>query len=146
MFAIVMRDEELCVELLQRIIPGRKIRQVRFPETSVINLEYLETEKTLIPGLLGKIVRLDVLFKDYDTWYIIEMQVQDTGELPKRSRFYHFSLDTFILNQGQSFSELKPCYVIFICMFDLFEQDEAMYSFQMMDGKNCCLWEMNSIH
>ena len=141
MFAIVMRDEELCTGLLQRIIPERKIRQVRFPETPLVNLKYLETEKTLIPGIRAKSVRLDVLFEDSDVWYIIEMQVQDTRELPKRSRYYHASLDTYILQQGQHFSKLKPCYVIFICLFDLFGRNEPMYQFQMIDEKNHLLLE-----
>lgn len=35
--------------------------------------------------------------------------------------------------RGQEYSELQPGYVIFICLFDLFEQNEAVYSFEMTD-------------
>ena len=31
-FAIVMKDAELCRELIERILPGRKISKIRFPE------------------------------------------------------------------------------------------------------------------
>lgn len=33
-----MRDEELCSELIQRIIPERRIRKIRFPDSLVVNL------------------------------------------------------------------------------------------------------------
>ena len=64
MFAIVMRDEKLCTGLLQRIIPERKISQIRFPDSPLVNVKYLETEKTLIPDANAKSVWLDVLFED----------------------------------------------------------------------------------
>ena len=64
MFAIVMRDEELCTGLLQRIIPERKISQIRFSDSPLVNVKYLETEKTLIPDANAKSVWLDVLFED----------------------------------------------------------------------------------
>lgn len=136
MFAIVMRDEDLCRELLQRIMPERTIREIRFPDNPLVNVEYLETEKTLIPGLHAKSVRLDVLFEDSDAWNVIEMQVEDTGELPKRSSYYHAVLAVQALKRGKKYDQLKSRYVIFICMFDLFGLDEPMYRFQMRDEKN----------
>lgn len=136
MFAIVMRDEQLCTGLLQRIIPERKISQVRFPDSPLVNVKYLETEKTLIPDANAKSVRLDVLFEDESAWYVLEMQVIDTGEIPKRSRYYHSASDVRTLGSGRRYSELKPCYVIFICMFDLFGLEEPIYRFQMTHGKN----------
>ena len=51
-FAIVMKDAELCRELIERILPGRKISKIRFPEPPSS-----ETEKTIIPGLYAKSVR-----------------------------------------------------------------------------------------
>lgn len=136
MFAIIMRDEELCKELIQRIIPEREIRSIRFPDSPLINLNYLETEKTLIPGLYAKSVRLDVLFMDSEIWCVMEMQVQDTKELPPRIRYYHSVLDAFFLKRGQNYNALKPCYVIFICQFDLFGLGEPVYRFETIDEKN----------
>ena len=101
-----------------------------------MNVKYLETEKTMIPDANAKSVRLDVLFEDENAWYVLEMQVIDTGEIPKRSRYYHSASDVRTLGAGRRYIELKPCYVIFICMFDLFGLEEPIYRFQMTHGKN----------
>ena len=63
----------------------------------------------------------------------IEMQVEKEPELPKRSRYYHTSMDTHFLKKGRDYKDLKPSYVIFICMKDPFEMGEAVYQFQMID-------------
>ena len=65
--------------------------------------------------------------------YDIEMQVEKESELPKRSRYYHTSMDTHFLKKGRPYKDLKPSYVIFICMKDPFEMGEAIYQFQMID-------------
>ena len=61
------------------------------------------------------------------------MQVEKEPELPKRSRYYHTSMDTHFLKKGRPYKDLKPSYVIFICMKDPFEMGEAIYQFQMID-------------
>ena len=38
--------------------------------------------------------------------------------------------------KGESYNELKACYVIFICMFDFCGKGEAVYRFKMRDAKN----------
>ena len=63
----------------------------------------------------------------------IEMQVEKEPELPKRSRYYHTSMDTHFLKKGRDYKDLQPSYVIFICMKDPFEMGEAIYQFQMID-------------
>ena len=63
------------------------------------------------------------------------MQVETEPELPKRSRYYHTSMDTYFLKKGKPYKDLKPSYVIFICMKDPFEMGEAVYQFQMIDKK-----------
>jgi len=35
--------------------------------------------------------------------------------------------------KGKPYKDLTPSYVIFICMKDPFEKDEAIYQFQMID-------------
>ena len=52
MFAIIMRDEELCSELIQRIIPERRIRKIRFPDSPVVNLKYLESVEPSFNGVM----------------------------------------------------------------------------------------------
>ena len=36
-FAIVMRDAALCKELVERIIPDRKVREIRFAENPAMD-------------------------------------------------------------------------------------------------------------
>ena len=44
-------------------------------------------------------------------------------------------IDTKLHRRGQYYSELRPCYVIFLCCFDLFGQDEPVYEFEYYDVK-----------
>ena len=96
MFALVMQDEEICAEFIQRLFPGKKVKSITFPND-------------------------------------IKMQVEKEPALPKRSRYYHTSMDTHFLKKGRQYKDLKPSYVIFICMKDPFEMGEAVYQFQMID-------------
>ena len=128
MFALVMQDEEICAEFIQRLFPGKKVKSITFPNDIKIT-----PEKTIVTGVLSKSVRLDVLFEGENEVYDIEMQVETEPELPKRSRYYHTSMDTHFLKKGRPYKNLKPSYVIFICMKDPFERGEAIYQFQMVD-------------
>ena len=129
-FAIVMKDAELCRELIERLLPGRKISKIRFPEPPSS-----ETEKTIIPGLYAKSVRLDVLFEDGESWNDIEMQVQKQSYLPLRGRYYHAAMDINQLHAGADYTELRPSFVIFICTFDYYEMEEPIYFFEKYDVK-----------
>jgi len=129
-FAAVMNDKNRCRKFIEKILPEKKVKDVRFPKN-----EYLETEKTILNGLYYKSVRLDVLFEDDSAWYDIEMQIEDEKNIPNRSRYYHASVDTHSLAKGDNYNNLKPCYVIFICMFDIIGLDEPIYSFEMFDKK-----------
>ena len=129
-FAIVMKDAELCRELIERILPGRKISKIRFPEPPSS-----ETEKTIIPGLYAKSVRLDVLFEDGESWNDIEMQVLKQSYLPLRGRYYHAAMDINQLHAGADYPELRPTYVIFICTFDYYGMEEPIYFFEKYDVK-----------
>ena len=141
MFSTVMQDEELFRGLLTRILPERKIQKLRLHDcedemqffTSEVRLH---TEHSIMINPYAKSVRFDVLFEDDDTWFDVECQTADTKALPQRSRYYHAVATVDSLSRGQEYSQLKPGYVIFICLFDLFGQDEPIYTFQMMDEKN----------
>lgn len=130
-FAIIMQDPALCQELLERVLPGRKVREIRFAHPAES-----ETEKTIIPGLYAKSVRLDVLFDDGEAWYDVEMQVQQQSYLPLRGRYYQAAMDINQLHAGAEYSELKPSYVIFLCTFDYYGMDEPCYFFEKFDVKN----------
>lgn len=78
-----------------------------------------------------------IVADDKGTHYNIEMQVRNTigtstgkALLPKRTRYYQGSIDTDMLQKGQNFDELPPLVLIFICAFDLFNQDRYLYEFK----------------
>ena len=154
MFAIVMRDAMLCRELIERIIPDRKVREIRFSDNPIMDSlaksiaddadrktdsdgasgwMTAETEKVIIPALLSKSVRFDALFEDEDAWFDIEMQVDWEPELPLRTRYYHASKTITSLGAGDDYHQLKPGYVIFLCLFDHFRLGEAVYRFQNLE-------------
>ncbi len=121
LFGKIMQDAELCKELLQRILPDLEIDHIEYPEL----------QKAIKPDADAKSVRLDVYVRDdKNSVYDIEMQVVDTGELPKRTRFYQSMLDLQLLDKGQTYKQLKPSYIIFICPFDTFGAGRHIYTFQ----------------
>ena len=130
MFAKVMEDRELCRDMLRIIFPDRKVKDI-----IVHKREVSVSEATVITGMESKSIRLDVLFEDERGWYDIEMHVENRENLPKRSRYYGAALDVNKLKKGRDYNELKPSYIIFICMYDEMKIDEPVYSFRMFDEK-----------
>ena len=130
MFAKVMEDEILCRDMLGIIFPGRQVKDliVHERESSI-------SEATIVTGMESKSVRLDVLFEDGSGWYDIELQVEDKGNLPKRSRYYGAALDVNKLKKGRDYNELEPSFIIFLCLYDEMGIDEPVYSFRMFDEK-----------
>ena len=121
LFGKIMRNPELCRELLQRILPDLDIERIEYPET----------QKSIQPDVDARSVRLDVYVKDdKDTVYDIEMQVADTRELPKRSRYYQGMIDLQLIDKGQTYKKLNQSYIIFICPFDLFGKGRHVYTFE----------------
>ena len=116
-----MQNPELCKELLQRILPDLKIDHIEYPEL----------QKNIKQDIDAKSVRLDVYVKDEKAVvYDIEMQVSDTKELPKRSRYYQSMIDLQLIDKGQYYNELNRSYVIFICPFDAFGKGRHIYTFE----------------
>jgi len=58
------------------------------------------------------------------------MQMTDTKELPKRSRYYQSMIDLQMIDKGEMYKKLKPGYIIFICPFDLFGKGRHIYTFE----------------
>ena len=125
LFGKVMQDAELCKELLQIIFPNMKIDHIEYPVL----------QKTNNMDADAKSIRLDVYIVDNKgTVYDIEMQMADTKELPKRTRYYQAMMDLEMIDKGQSYKKLKKSFVIFICPFDLFNEGRHLYTF-----KNICI-------
>ncbi|MCM1225470.1 MAG: Rpn family recombination-promoting nuclease/putative transposase [Lachnospiraceae bacterium] len=120
-FGKVMQDAELCKGLLQRILPNLEIDHIEYPQA----------QKSIRPDVDAKSIRIDVYVHDgKGTVYSIEMQAADTRELPKRTRYYQSMIDLQMIDKGQHYKQLKPCYIIFICPFDLFGQGRHIYTFE----------------
>jgi predicted transposase/invertase (TIGR01784 family) len=129
LFAKVMSDKEICKELLEKIL-----------EIQIEKVEIVEEQKTIDLLLESKGIRLDVYVKDENnTIYNVEMQRGKHKNLPKRLRYYQGSIDLDLINKGEDYRKLAKSYIIFICIFDLFNKGLHKYTFQ-----NVCL-EDNSI-
>ena len=126
-FPIVMKDENICRKFLELVL-GKKIGAIRIYDDEDRVLDITSEKSILIaPHLRG--VRLDVFVAEENAWYDIEMQCQTEPELPKRSRLYQAEIDVENIASGAGYSELKPSYIIFICMFDPFGKGQAVYRF-----------------
>jgi predicted transposase/invertase (TIGR01784 family) len=119
MFGYVMRNEEICKGLLERLL---KIKIER--------LEYPELQKSISPYYEAKGVRLDVYVKDSDKVFDIEIQNGKKSNLGRRCRYYQSMIDIDNLLKGASYTSLKESYIIFICTFDPFEKGLSHYTFK----------------
>ena len=144
-FMNVMRSPKICRALLELILPNEEIGAIRLKKSDnplIDNSEIdegadenlsVETQKTLKLEADAHGVRFDAFVESSKLWADIEMQTSDGLELDKRARYYHANIDLDFLEQGQSYENLKPSYVIFICTFDRFKRDEPVYFFRSWD-------------
>jgi predicted transposase/invertase (TIGR01784 family) len=121
LFGVVMRKEEFCKPLLEKIL-GVKIKKIVYAKDEV-------DITAAVPG--AKSVRLDVYVEDDDnTVYDIEVQTTNKRNLGKRTRYYQSMIDIRVLEAGQNYRKLKKSFVIFICNYDPFGENRYIYTFQ----------------
>jgi len=121
LFASVMLNEKLCKHVLEILLGKEKVSCI----------EYLEMEKTINAGYKTKGVRLDIYVKDEQgVTYNVELQMEDTKELQKRTRVYQVAIDSGMLKKGQRYKEIKDSYIIFISPKDIFQQGHHRYDFE----------------
>ena len=77
MFQAVLREPDICAELIERLLHLR-----------IKTVEYPELEKKIAPYYSSKGVRLDVYLKDDDKIIDIEIQSYSQEALGKRTRYY----------------------------------------------------------
>ena len=119
MFCTVFQNQEECRELLQRILG------IEITELSITK------QKEIQNHVFFKGIRLDIYAKDsLGNAYDIEMQLNYSGELALRSRYYHSEMDGYQIRTGVKYDNLKESIVIFICDFDLFEKGSSIYTFE----------------
>ena len=112
-FSTVMNNPKYCKELINRILPGRKIKDLKVLSNSFLSEKgSVSTQHTINLDILAKGVRLDVVFEDNDTIYNIEMQCINKPYLPQRARYYSSQLDLEQLSKGRQLYEIKRqlCY------------------------------------
>ena len=144
-FMNVMRSPKICRALLELILPNEEIGAIRLKKSDnplIDNSEIdegadenlsVETQKTLKLEADAHGVRFDAFVASSKLWADIEMQTDNNSKIDKRARYYHANMDLDFLEQGQSYENLKPSYVIFICTFDRFKRDEPVYFFRSWD-------------
>ncbi|MCD8158722.1 MAG: PD-(D/E)XK nuclease family transposase [Clostridiales bacterium] len=82
----------------------------------------------------GHSVRLDILAEDSShKIYNIEIQRQDRGNLPLRSRYYSSMIDTTLLKKNEDYNKLVPTYVIFFTEKDIFGDGRPLKHYVMRD-------------
>ena len=125
-FYKVMRNHpEACRHLIEMLL---KIK---------IQKMIIRSEETIDLQFSSKAIRLDVFVKDNKRMYDVEMQIRNTKDLPERSRYYQGLMDLDTLKKGETYKCLKDSHVIFICMRNIFKdnnKDLPVYTFQ-----NVCL-------
>ena len=112
MFQAVLRDPQICAELVELLL-GIKVKRVEYPEL----------EKVIEPFYTTKGVRLDVYLKDEDKVIDVELQSYEQEALGKRTRYYQSMLDMDALMKGEDYENLKESYVLFICKYDPFKDN-----------------------
>ncbi len=117
-----MQDEKLLAELVRMILPDIKFQKLE-----------IQAQKPVEAGMDIHGVRFDIFALDDEGRAIeIEMQVVNTGSLPKRIRYYVSMADQQMLEKGELYSKLKDSYVIMICPFDHYGLGLHRYTFTNM--------------
>lgn len=118
LFAATLEDAETCRITLE-VLLGIKVDSVT-----------VHAEHTILFNRDYRSIRLDIYLQDeaYNS-YNVEMQVENEGNLPKRSRYHQAEMDVMSMPPGSSFNDLRPNYVVFICCFDPFGDGLYRYTF-----------------
>ena len=80
--------------------------------------------------MTGTIFDFKIRRREIDEYEKIEMQTSNTGNLPKRSRYYQGTVDLNMISSGAEYDELKTSYIILINTFDLFGKGFPKYTFE----------------
>lgn len=119
-FGHVMKDPEICLELLQSILPQLNLKSVK----------EVTAQRLIDAGLEEKSVRLDIMAEDNEgRLFDIEMQVVRQEYIGKRLRYYQSKMDTLTLKPGMRYDEIKDTYIIFLCPYDPFYRNRTRYEF-----------------
>ena len=119
LFCQVMRNEQICRQLLELIL-----------HVKVGKIKFLTSQHEIEVDPQSKAIAMDVYLRDEDKVVNVEMQNGHRLELPKRTRYYQAVADVDNTSPGKSYTDMKDNYVIFICTFDPFLLGNAIYEFE----------------
>ena len=123
-FGWIMKSEENCLAIIRAILP----------ELNITSIIHKEIQHDITPVASTRGVRFDAVVQDdQKRYYDIEMQVENTGDLGKRARYYQSQIDNETLMKGQTFHDLKESFVIFLCAFDPFSHGLRRYQFHQYE-------------
>ena len=123
-YKVMRHHQDACKQLLEMLLKV-KIRKMEMHNEETIDLDHDK-----------KGIRLDIFVKEARRMYDIELQIADTKELPKRSRYYAGLMALDSLQDGESYKKLRDSHVIFICMKDLFKDGLPIYTFENICKEN----------
>ena len=123
-FGWIMKSEENCLAIIRAILP----------ELNITSIVHKEVQHDITPVASTRGVRFDAVVQDdQKRYYDIEMQVENTGDLGKRTRYYQSQIDNETLMKGETFHKLKESFVIFLCAFDPFSYGLRRYQFHQYE-------------
>lgn len=125
LFTATPEDTETC-RLTLELLLGREIGSVT-----------VHAEHTVLFSRDYRSIRLDIYVQDEENGlYNVEMQAENNGNLPKRSRYHQSEMDVSSLKPGTGFNDLKPNYVIFVCCSNPFGGGLYRYTFTNRCAEN----------
>ena len=92
MFCRVMQDENICKELLERLL-----------KIEIEKIEYPKLQQEIRPYYESKGVRLDVYVKNSNHVFDIELQNGRREDFAKRTRYYQSMIDIDNLMKGDGY-------------------------------------------
>ena len=123
-FGWIMKSDENCLAIIRAILP----------ELNITSIVHKEVQHEITPVTSTRGVRFDAVVQDdQKRYYDIEMQVENTGDLGRRARYYQSQIDNETLMKGQTFHKLKESFVIFLCAFDPFSYGLRRYQFHQYE-------------
>ena len=120
-----MNNEEVCTEMIRRILPDMDIRKVKIIQAQKSERETFDTRG----------VRFDIFSKfDNRKLAVCEAQTMNKKDLARRSHAYQIALglkalSSDILVKSGNYNNLPDTFVIFICTFDPFGYGRHIYTF-----------------
>ena len=109
-FGWIMKNDGNCLAIIRAILP----------ELNITSIVHKEIQHDITPVASTRGVRFDAVVQDdQKRYYDIEMQVENTGDLRKRARYYQSQIDNETLMKGQTFHKLKKFCYFLMCIWSV---------------------------